>query len=863
MRLFTGGRSHEDFSQEIQAHLDLETQRLIDDGLHPDAARAAAVKAFGNVAIVKERFYETSRWAVVEQLLQDVRYAGRGMRHSPAFVATTVLTLAVGLGLVTIAFTIFNAYVLRPFAIRHPEELHQIVWHARDAGGQGFSWRDYDDLSRRTDLFSAVAGEHARTVSSHGRPLMAAIVSVNYFEALGPAMQLGRGLGAIDADGSGNPAVLTYQAWARLFDRDPSAIGRDIELNGRQFTIVGILGPAFTGLGDFPRDVFVPVMSSPVPPRSDGREPRETEIFVRLQRGVTQAQAEASLATLMGRIVDGAQSVTAEVRPQPSANTLSIEVLTIASPVFAAFVLVLVTACANVSNVMLARAIARHREIAVRLSIGASRGRIIRQLLTEGFLVAAMAGIGALGLAAWGLRGATVALFSTLPSSVAPLLRLVPMTLDTRVFLFAFAAAAGATVLFALVPALQASRLSLIDALRGQGGGGRHSTKLRSALVISQIAVALMLVVTAMTIARNARALNHLELGFQTAGVVSINVRGQQGGLVRPLAETLATDPRVTQVAVTSGNPLFNAGQIVVAASVGAAATPTRFTFVSPQFFPILGIPIAEGRGFRADEARSSAPVAIVSASTAKSFWPGESAIGKRIRIERASGRPVDDLPDYPDVIVVGTVPDLVTGLLISGHEPNHVYLPITESNIHATAILVRGRTEGELGAEALQGIFRRITSDPQIFEALPLGEMRDFQIYPLFAAASVGLVLAAIALVLSISGLYGVLTYALSQRTKEIGIRMALGATARGIHSLVLRQSLRLAVVGILIGATVAFAALQLLNTAIRLETISLVDAVAFTAGLVIVLAATLLAAFQPARRATRIDPAQTLRAD
>jgi hypothetical protein len=296
-------RGHDDFSDEVQAHLDLETDRLIADGMSAEEARAAARRAFGNVARVQERFYEASRWVWLEQLVQDLRYAWRGMRHSPSFVATTVLTLAVGLGLLTVAFTIFNAYVLRPFAIRDPHGLHQIVWRSRDGGGQEFRWRDYDELSRRTDLFHAVIGEHTRVVSSKGRPLMAAIVSTNYFEALGPAMAAGRGLGSIDANGVGNPAVLTHQAWTSLFDGDPAAVGREIDLNGQSFTIVGILAPAFTGLGDWPRDVFVPVTAMWPSLRQTGADQTtETEIVVRLQPAVSKTQAEAALAAFMGQI---------------------------------------------------------------------------------------------------------------------------------------------------------------------------------------------------------------------------------------------------------------------------------------------------------------------------------------------------------------------------------------------------------------------------------------------------------------------------------------------------------------------------------------------------------------------------------
>jgi predicted permease len=867
MTLFSRRRTHDDFSDEVQAHLDLETDRLIADGMSADAARAAAERAFGSVAIVKERFYEASRWMWLEQLLQDLRYAWRGMRHSPAFVATTVVTLAVGLGLLTVAFTIFNAYVLRPFAIRDPGSLHQIVWHARDGGGQGFRWRDYDELRERTDLFSAVIGEHTHFVSSDGRPLMAAIVSVNYFDALGPAMSLGRGLGSIDANGTGNPAVLSHQTWTRLFDRDPSAVGREIDLNGRAFTIVGVLAPAFTGLGDSPRDVFVPMRTAWAAPRRVGaNQIRETEILVRLQPDVSRVRAETELTPFMARVIEKQEAVRAVVRPQSSPNTLSVEMMAILSPVFAAFVLVLVTACANVSNVMLARAIARHREMAVRLSIGASRGRLIRQLLTEGLLIAVLAGVAGLGLAAWGLRVATVALFNTLPPSVAPLLRLTPLTFDARVFLFALAVSAAATLLFALMPALQASGISLTDALRGQGGAARHGSRLRNALVIGQVAVALVLVITAVTIARNGAAVGAMDLGFDTDGVMSVNVRGEQDELARPLAEALAADARVASVAVTSGNPLFNQVRIVAAAPADAstAATKrTRCTFVSPEFFRILRMPIARGRGFRIDEARSAAPVAIVSAATANAFWPGEDPIGKTIRIERPEGRSVDELPGYPGVTVVGTVRDIVTGMMVVGHDAGHIYLPMSSADVHATAILVRGRTDRDLGAEALQEIFRRVVPDPQVFEALPLDEVRDLQMYPLLAASWVGSLLGLVALALSVSGLYGVLTYAISQRRKEIGIRMALGATARAVVGLVLQQSARLAGIGALIGVVVTFAVMKVLSAAIHLERISLLDIAAFGAGLALVMAATVLAAYQPARRATRVDPSQTLRSD
>ena len=858
-------RTHDDFSDEIQAHLQLETDRLIADGLSPQAARDLARRAFGNVTLARERFYETSGWPWLDALAQDLRYASRGMRHSRAFVATTVLTLAVGIGLVTIAFSVFNAYVLRPFAVSDPSSLHQIAWQSRDAGGQSFRWRDYEALRTRRDLFTAAVAESTRFVSSNGRPLAVALVSGNYFDTLGPRMLLGRGLGEVD-DGA-DAAVLSHQAWTRLFARDRGVLGRRLDVNGRLFVIVGVVGPDFTGLGDMPRDVWLPftTYASVAQPSLTGRDqPRAVEIVTRLRDGVTAGQARGALATFVTQAIEGQDGVRADVRRQDSPNPLSVRMLAVLSPVFAAFALVLVTSCANVSNVMLARAVARNREIAVRLSLGASRGRIVRQLLTEGLLIAVLAGLLGLALASWALRGATVVFFGTLPPSVSAILRAAPMDIDRRVFLFALAVAAASTLMFALVPALQASSLRLTDALRGQGGNARRGSKLRGALVVAQVAVSLVLVIVALTLARNGAAVGGIDLGFDARGVMSVNVREEQTRLVRGLADVLAADPRVGEVAVTGGNPLFVRTRSVAAAPAHApAAAGTRYTFVSPEYFSLLRMPIVRGRGFRLDEARSDARVAIVSAATARAFWPGEDPVGKTIRIERPEGRPVEDLPGYSEITVVGTVKDVVSGFVMDGPDAGHIYLPTSALSPHAVALLVRGRTEGDPGPETLQRLFAQAAPDPQFFEALPLEEMRALQVYPLLAASWVGSLLGGIALALSVSGLYGVLAYALSQRTREIGIRMALGATSGAVVRLVMRQTTRLAGAGAVIGLAIAFAAMMALRSAIQLQTITIVDAVAFLAGLVVVLAATALAAYQPARRATRIDPAQTLRAD
>ena len=860
-------RSDEDFSAEIQAHLELETERLIAEGMAPDAARAAARKAFGNVAAAQERFHESTRWVWLEQFMNDLRYAARGLRQNPAFLMTTVLTLAVGLALVTVVFTVFNAYVLRPFAVRDPGSLYGLSWLAPDAGGSNFAWRDYEELRDRSDVFTAVVGEDTRFVSSDGRAMAAAFVSENYFEVLAPAIRLGRGLSSVDAHGYA--AVLSHQAWTRLFAADPAALGREVELDGRRFTIVGIAGARFTGIDDYPLDVWVPRTTyadmRPAPAGVD--RPQRVEITGRLKPGITIGHAEAALTPFMARksaLTKSPAALRAALRPNATPNPLTLELLAIVSPIFAAFILVLVTACANVSNVMLARAVARQREIAVRLSLGATRARIVRQLLTEGLLIAVLAGAAGLGLAGWLLRAGTVALFSTLPPTLASILRVVPLSFDYRVFLFALAIAAATTLVFALVPALQASRQRLTDALHGQRSGTKTASRLRGVLVIAQVAVSLVLVVAALTLARNFKSLGAIDLGYQANGVYSVNVRGEDTALLRSLVDVVASDPRVAELAVTGGNPMFVQSRDVAAAPSGSsAAVATRFTFVSPEYFSILRMPITRGRAFTADEARGAARVAIVSEATARAFWGGASPIGQTIRIEPANGRPVEEIPGYLEVTVVGTTTDVVSGLIVDGRDANHMYLPAHARDPHASALLMRPRSPGDFRPDALNELFRRTGADPERFEVLPLDEMRDAQMYPLRAAAWIGGLLGTIALVLSISGLYGVLSYTLSQRTREIGIRMALGATAGAVVALVMRQSVRLAGIGAVVGLAAAFAALKALSTVVTLEEVSLLNAAPFAGALVLVLTATALAAFQPARRAARVDPAETLRAE
>ena len=706
-------------------------------------------------------------------------------------------------------------------------------------------------------------------------------MSGNYFEALGAPVLLGRGLAEYDAPAAGDAAVavLSHQLWTRVFKQDPAILGREIVVNDRTLTIVGVAGAEFQGLDDSPHDLWIPVtMYGPVAGQDlfGPNQPRELRVLVRLRDGVTAAQAAGSLAIepFETRVVGRVDPVRADLQPRSSRVPLTADVLAVLAPVFAAFVLVLVAACANASNVMLARANARHREIGVRLALGASRGRVIRQLLTEGFLIAVLAGIAGLALAALVLRVATPAIVSTLPAAVSPLVRIVPLDFDRRVFLFALAAVSATTLMFALLPALHATRITLIDAIRGQAGEKIRSATLRSLLVGGQVAISLPLLVMAATLVRNSAAIASADLGFEPGTVISINQRGKSD-LIPRAAEALGADPRVEQVVITSRNPLFGELPKSPVVENGRAVTAVTYLFTTRDYFAMLGIPIVHGRAFTLQESQEQAGVAIVSASAAQALWPGEEPVGRTLRLqleETQAGvadrvhslrRVGEDMPGAIYVTVVGVAKDVVSGLVYQGKDAAQVYLPTSAAGAHARALLVKPRSGVALQPDALRSALLQVHPDPLKFETIPLAEMVTVQMFPLRFASWIGSVLGVIALALSVSGIYGVLTFMLAQRAPEIAIRMALGAAAPAVVRLVMRQSARLAGAGAAVGLFAAFVVMKLLSSVIRLEEVSVLDPGAFATGLVLVSLAVVAASYAPARQSTRIDPAVVLKRD
>ena len=823
---------------------------------------------------------------MLNQLTKDLVYSVRGLVRERSFMLTTAATLTVGLALVTVVFAIFNAYVLRPYAVRDPYSLYEIRWSARQgaagSAGRTFRWVDYQDLKSRKDLFDEVIGERNQTVLVDARPLLVAFVTGNYFQMLGGRVLTGRVLADFDArlDGADPVAVLSHHAWERLYDRDPAIVGQTVRLNDQLVTIVGVMQEEFLGLNDTPPDAWVPVSLYAAVMKQDlfaATQPRELAVIARLREGVTPEQVASALSADMARLSEREGTVRAEVLPQATPAPLTPGLVARLSPVFAAFALVLIAACANVSNVMLARANTRQREIGIRLALGAGRWRVVRQLLIEGVLIAGISGVAALALASLVLRAGLAIFFRSLPPSFAAIARVLPLEVDFRVFVFTLIVAGFATIVFALLPALHATRLTLTSALRGELSSGVRGSRLRNALVISQVAVSLVLIIVAATIVRNGSVARDVDVGFETHTLVSIT---PQGAMAKPDAftrayETLASSPHVAGIAATSRNPLT--GELPMSPirmPQGRAMVPVSYMYVSPEYFSAVRIPLDRGRTFGRDEAQRESKVAIVSAVAARALWPDTDPLGQTVRV----WMPPEERPDVithdrlvsttqiesegDDLVVVGVAKDVVSGLVYDGKRP-HVYLPTSPGARHARALLVRGRSTTDIRQDVLLSTLRTVDSNPLAFSLLPLDEALALQTYPMTIASWIGLLLSGIALALSVSGLYGVVTYGLSQRVKEIGIRIALGATPAAIIRLIMMQAGRLVAIGSGVGLVVSFSALGILAAIVPLQNVSILNFGAFAAGTAVIAVASALAALFPSRAATRIDPAHSLRSD
>ena len=808
-------------------------------------------------------------------MLADLRYAARGLRRAPVFTAAAIATLALGIAVNTLVFTIINSLAFRPMPVRDAERIVRI--YPVDATGRRqnlFSYLDYLEISTALHAFEGMAGYIPVAVTAadreEPREALAYAVSSSYFPLLGIQPSRGRIFTREEEDdsGSGRVALISYSLWTRQFAGREDVLGTEVTLNGQGFTIIGV-GPArFMGTEPLAPDFWVPLSAQPiVEPGADKRRDRREDwllVLGRLRADVTVDSAERSLsitAAKLSAVQPGPRRPATGVLAPGTFFTAAADVRPLIRLVLGVVALVLVIASANIANLVLTRAASRRRETTVRIALGASRMRLARQLLAESFVISVAGGVAGLLLSSWVLRLLYPIGLSLLPFQWATVV--LDLTPDVRVFGYTFALALAAGALFGAAPLLQTSIPSIAAGLRDQSaifGRAVRTSRIRNFLVVLQIAGCLMLLAGAALAARTLQRTQTLDLGFSVDGVVSLSVdierhrytRAAAAELYRRLIDRASAMPGVRDLALTSHVPLTGAVKRTVAGIEGLDAdssTGCTYTAVSPGYFRTLSIPITAGRDFTPEEATANAPVAIISDALARRFWPGSSAIGRRLTT------PLSVAP----LTIVGVARD-ANDVVIWREKEIALYVPASADTSANLSLLVRTSSDVQVVARALRSEAARYDRSLR-FEALPLVDVLRLWILPSRVAAIAATILGAIALAMASIGIYGVIAYTVSQRTKEIGVRVALGADPGDVRRMVLADGARVVSAGIGLGLGGAVVMTRLIASV--LPKASAFDVPAFAIAVTVIAAVGMVACYLPARTAAAVDPLVALRTE
>ena len=854
----------DELDEELRYHLEREAERRVAGGMSPGEARLAARRDFGNPTSLAEEARESWRFEWLERLRQDVRFAARSFGRAPGFVATVVLTIGLGLGLLTAAFTIFDTYVLRPNAVREPWALYEL-WFRDGAGkSRDVAWGEYLAMREGNPAFDDVFAYRWFTARLDGAPLLVQGVSGNFFIGLGVTPALGRVLLPSDASVPGRDpvVVLSHRAWTGRFSSDPSIVGRIVRLNGRAMQVVGVARAGFDGLTGLPPDFWVPVtMSVGLPDEGDPfgpGEPPVLRVIGRLKAGQTEEGGRRAIgswgAALTRARPEPERVVSARLMSRATPAPLIPQLAAVVIPIGVAFVLVLVIACANVANVMLARGMARQREIGVRLALGAGRGRLLRQLFTESVVLALPAAVVAFAVSRLTIGAATWGVFNSLPTAFVPYVRVLPMSAGYRVFAFLMLAALLAAILFGLAPALQSTRSSVVEATRGDFDSGLRPSRLRNLLVGAQVTVTVLLLICAGVLLRGARRVGAIETGTRVAGLVELRIMESTRASV--LAH-LRSHPEVVDVARAAQAPIDGGTFPIVSATGGdrARTVATYVNRVTPSFFDVVGLGIRRGRSFAADEARLDAPVAILTEAAVRRVWPrgsGKDGVGATLSLTTGDST-------LPRVVqVVGVSGDMVPGAMHLGVDVPIVFLP---SSLDDPGVLL-ARVRGD-------AVHARVMLEQSLEARIP-GAVTEFHTaeealatmtFPFRYAHGLASALGVVALLLTVTGIYGVVAYLVAQRTRELGIRLALGASRGEVTLLVLRGLLRVALGGIALGTMLSLGVSKLFAS--QIIAFDTFDLAAYASGIAVAVAACTVAALVPSWRVGEVDPVRALRSE
>lgn len=849
---------------EIHLHLDNRTDDLVRSGLpEPEAARRARVE-FGGVELYKERCREALGLRLLDELRADLRYAFRGLSQNPGFALVAILTLALAIGANTSLFTFLNAYIFRPFPIHDSHRNVQLAAAGIRSVQDNWSYPDFADLrdhSRAFEELYASSGRVATLRDPAPRTVRVGLVSGNLFRLLGGHTVLGRAIVPADdqAPGRDPVVVLAHSAWQRIFGGDPGVIGKPLRLNHTTFTVIGVAEPGFAGSEPLPPDLWAPLMM--FDQASQGRtglaDRQRTWLIVGglLKPGLSLEQARDSLSALLPEL-NTQRPPDAAIRGisltrWSTVFLINSHTLQAITAFLAAFGLILLIACANLASLLLARATSRQREFAVRLSLGASRTRLVRQLLTESLLLSSIGAV--LGLLL--TQATTGAIQRYLFSPLARIgLSFEPIGPDWRVYLYTAALALLAAVAFGLVPALAATESALASNIRQESpspAGGPRPHRVRDVLVVGEVAASLILLVAAAILVRAAQRVAQVRHGYDLDHTIAVQVNGSRTALTR----RLESDPRFISFTEAYQTPLL--GSLPqLPARVADRSFSLGYSYVDHRYFETLGIPLRRGRGFTLEDTRAQSPVAVVSETTARRLWPETDPVGQSFQVDES--RPGARVA-FGTYRVIGVAGDVVNGRLDEGPDWSSVYLPASHSDPR-NGLLVRVAGDPAAGAADLRNVCFDL--DPRSScDTVLLADRAWLQRFPFVILRDLSVGVGALALGLTCIGLSGVVAYSAARRKREIGIRMALGAPRARVLASMLAESARRVAAGIAIGVplclALSYAASQLEHVA-DLDTF---DLSAYLAAPVLVCLIALAACYLPARQATLVDPIVVLR--
>ena len=875
--MFKRRRRADDFAEEIQTHLNLEADDLRSEGLSEEEAHRRARVAFGSVPAAQERFYIRNRIVWFDNLLRDIRFAMRQIIRNPGFAAIAIFTLALGIGANGAIFSLVNAIILRPLPYPAPEQLVGLgQWRNQTGEGYiqtGVSAPNMIDIGKQKKIFQQVGYYRwsAFNITEGTRPESTTGIkaSIDLLPMFGIQPLMGRLFRAEEVEpGHDQVAIIGYRLWQERYGSDPKILGKTIDLDERRYTIVGVMPARFRFTWDQEMGVFVPLALTPDELSEEARATtRDLQAQARLQPGVSVKQAQSAMDTL---------GASLEMQ-YPGANKgwgIKVEPLhaayhrKMAKPLLimsGAVLFVLLIACANVANLLLARATSRRREIAVRMAIGASRRRLVVQLLTESLLLAAAGGALGLLLAYAGDRMLTMEMtryhrFSVPNAGV--------IGIDWRVLMYATGVTLGTGLLFGLAPALASSRTDLSESLKEGGAGSTTESgrrRLRNGLVVSEMALALVLLAGAGLLVRTFLRLMQVDLGIDATNVVTMEINlprykyataTQQTLFYRELLQRVRNTPGVKSVGIEQpGSTIFFQPDGQPPGAPGEEPT-AGFNVVSPGDFSAMGIGMVAGRELLESDASGTAPVALISETVAHRYWPHENPVGNHLTIltHVYSGQGTGTAQSLR---IVGVVKDR------RGYdlwEPRaDIYVPVEQHPVSWAYLDVRTAVSPMTIVPSIRSIMQNLDKGQPLSDVKLLSEMVAQNYGTLRFPMTLVWILAALALVLSAIGIFGVMTYTVSCRTHELAIRMALGADRPTVLRLVLREGLRVTLTGVVIGLVAALTLSHVM--AGYVYGIKSTDPLTFAAAALLLTFAALAACYIPARRVMHVDPMQVLR--